>query len=41
MASQYLDQQVNAIQYWLVIEGIDLDSAEALAVVEFNSKGTL
>ena len=31
--SQYLDQWVNAVQRWLIIEGIDLDSAEALEVV--------
>ena len=36
--SQYLDQWVNAVQCWLVIKGIDLDSAEALEVVGFKLK---
>ena len=38
--SQYLDEWVNAVQHWLVIEGIDLDSAEALEVVGFKLKGS-
>ena len=37
--SQYLDAWVNAVQCWLVIKGIDLDSAEALEVVGFKFKG--
>ena len=38
--SQYLDEWVNAVQCWLVIKGIDLDSAEALEVVGFKHKGS-
>ena len=38
--SQYLDQWVNAVQRWLIIEGIDLDGAEALEVVGFKLKGS-
>ena len=38
--SQYLDEWVNAVQCWLVIKGIDLDSAEALEVVGFKLKGS-
>jgi hypothetical protein len=38
--SQYLDEWVNAVQRWLVIKGIDLDSAEALEVVGFKLKGS-
>ena len=36
--SQYLDEWVNDVQRWLVIKGIDLDSAEALEVVGFKLK---
>ena len=38
--SQYLDEWVNAVQHWLVIKGIDLDTTEALEVVEFKLKGS-
>ena len=37
--SEYLDEWVNAIQPWLVIKGIDSDSAEAVEVVGFKLKG--
>ena len=40
MDSQYLDDWVNAVQRWLVIKGIDLDSLEALEVVGFKLKGS-
>ena len=37
---QYLDQWVNPVQRWVVIKGIDLDSAETLEVVAFRLKGS-
>ena len=37
---QYLDEWVNAVQHWLVIKEIDLDSTEALEVVGFKLKGS-
>ena len=36
--SQYLDEWVNAVQHWLVIKGIYLDSVEALEVIGFKLK---
>ena len=38
--SQYLDKWVNSMQAWLIITGIGLDSAKALAVVRFKLKGS-
>ena len=38
--SQYLDDWVNAVQHWLVIEGTDTHSAEALDVIGFKLKGS-
>ena len=37
---QYLDEWVNAVQHWLVINGVNLDSAKALEVVGFKLKGS-
>ena len=37
---QYIHELVNAVQRWLVIKVIDLDSAEAFDVVGFKLKGS-
>ena len=37
---QYLDEWVNAVQLWFVINSINLDSAEALEVVGFKLTGS-
>ena len=37
---QYLYEQVNAVQYRLIINGLDQDIAEALEVVRFKLKGS-
>ena len=38
--AQYANEWINAFQHWLVIKGIDLDSAEALEVVGLKLKGS-